>query len=195
MQIEQIEISDFKNFKWGDEWRAITLSKEQRTDKDYYFAQIVRFYGKVHNTFEYDVGREAKEFAWIGRKKKYVGTAGPDMDPDSKTFGKRIQYKPETEDIIVVDSKGNDRKKTVLKKGRIVYDFTLPVNDENTKLIKTLIGPLTINKSTVFQVVAGNEPPVGITKSIFFKSTVDEIMSYHLHQIVVNEEKNKLNAK
>lgn len=180
LKIEEKEISNFKNFRWGEEWRAITISKEQRMDKDYYFTQIVKFYGKQDNTFEYDVGRSSDEFAWIGRKERFVGRMGPDKDPDSKTFGQRIEFPPETENIEIIDSKGKTKKKTVLKKGRIVYDFTLPVNDANTKNIKTLIGPISVNKQTVFQVVAGNEPPVSVTQEVFFDNTVGEIMTSHL---------------
>lgn len=189
MQIEQTEISNFKDFKWGEEWRALVISKEQRMDKDYYFARIARYYGKTHNTFEYDIGTTSKEFAWIGRKSEFVGTMGPDRNPDSKTFGQRIQFPPKTEEISIIDTEGNDRKKTVLKKGRIIYKFTLPVNEENTKKIKTLIGPITVNKSTTFQVVAGNEPPVGVTQEVFFKNTVSKIMVVHLNQKSLNEEK------
>ena len=197
LQIEQTEISDFKDFVWGDKWRALIISKEQRMDKDYYFARIVRFYGKEHSTFEYDVGNSSKEFAWIGRKTKFVGLTGPDKDPESKTFGQRISHPAETEQITVIDANGNDKKKTVLKKGRVIYDFTLPVNEENTKNIKTLIGPLTVNKSTTFQVVSGNEPPVGVTQEVFFKSTVQQIMAHHLHQKSTNQEskEKKINEK
>jgi len=195
MQIEQTEISDFKDFKWGEEWRALIISKEQRMNKDYYFARLVRFYGKTHDTFEYDIGDTSKEFVWIGRKKKYVGTMGPDRDPDSKTFGERISFPPKMDDIIIIDSKGNEKKQKVLAKGRTIYDFTLPVNEENTKKIKTLIGPITVNKSTTFQVVAGNEPPVAVTQESFFEQTVSNIMSNHKHQIKIEKQKkDKVNA-
>ncbi len=180
LKIEIKEIHDFKNFEWGERWRALTISKEQRMDKDYYFAQIVKYYGKQDNTFEYDIGNSSDEFAWIGRKERFVGKMGPDKDPDSKTFGQRIEFPPETEEITYINSRGHDSKRTVLKKGRIVYDFTLPVNKENTEKMRTLIGPISVNKQTTFQVVAGNEPPVGVTKNVFFENSVEEIMNNHL---------------
>jgi len=197
LEIEQTEIPDFKDFKWGDEWRALVISKEQRMDKDYYFARIVRYYGKEHDTFEYDIGNSSKEYAWIGRKRKFVGETKYDTDHNSKKFGQRYSFPAETEVITIIDSQGNDKKKTVLKKGRVIYEFTLPVNEENTKHIKTLIGPLTVNKSTTFQVVAGNEPPVGILKDIFFENTVQQIMAIHLRQLSNNltEKDKKPNVK
>ncbi len=197
LEIEQKEITDFETFTWGVNWRAVILSKEQRMDKDYYFARIVKFYGNQDNTFEYDIGNKSDEYAWIGRKIRFVGKMGPDKDPESKTFGKRIEFPAKTEEITIIDSKGNDRKKTELIKGRKVYDFTLPVNEENTKKIKTMIGPIAVNKSTAFQVVAGNEPPVGVTKDVFFNSTVEEIMVDHrrLYRLTQQEKTAKKNEK
>lgn len=180
LKIEEKQITNLKTFEWGEKWRALTISKEQRMDKDYYFAYLVRFYGKQDNTFEYDIGNSSEEFAWIGRRERYVGRMGPDKDPESKTFGQRIEFPPKTEEIETIDAKGRDVKKRVLIKGRVVYDFILPVNKESTEKIKTLIGPITVNKQTVFQVVAGNEPPVSVTQEVFFDNTVGEIMTHHL---------------
>jgi len=91
--------------------------------------------------------------------------------------------------------KVRQRKKLYSKKGRTIYDFTLPVNDTNTKNIKTLIGPISVNKQTVFQVVAGNEPPVSVTQEVFFDNTVGEIMTSHLKLQSLVKSKNSDNKK
>lgn len=183
LKIEEKYITNIKDFEWGDKWRALTISKEQRMEKDYYFAQVVKFYGAENNTFEYDIGKSSEEFAWIGRIEKIVGETRPDTDPESKTFGQRVSFPPEMEVHETIDSHGKTVKKPFLKKGKTIYDFTLPVNEKNTEKIKTLIGPLTVSKQTTFQIIAGNEPPVSITRDVFFGSTVQEVMAKHLHLI------------
>lgn len=177
--IQQKYIEDMNNFEWAS-WRAISITKEQRKDKDYYFAQIVKYYGNDIGSFDYDVGTTSSEFAYIGRKEEYVGSRGPDKDPESKTFGKRITFPAETREDTYLDH-GVEKVRTVLVKGKKIYMFTLPVNDENTENIKKLIGPISATKQTTFKMLAGTQNPINVTQKIFFESTVDEIMAQHLN--------------
>lgn len=188
LRIEETHITDLKSFAWGDKWRALTIAKEQRMKKDYYFARIVRFYGKENNTFEYDIGTESDDYAWLGRKEKFVGSMEHDTNRKSKTFGQRVMVPPVMGTEIVIDDDGNDQEKVILIKGRRAYDFILPVDEKNTEKIKTLIGPLTENKMTSFQVISGYQPPIAVTESLFFEKTVEEIMTHHLHQISLVKE-------
>lgn len=186
-QIEQRYITDFDDFVWED-WRALVLTKEQRKNKDYYFASIVRYYGNEEGSFDYDIGNKSSEFAYIGRKEVFVGERGPDKDPNSKTFGQRITFPAETEEQTYLDH-GKEKTRTVLVKGKKIYEFTLAVNDKNTEKIKKLIGPLTVNKQTSFQVLAGTQRPVSVPEDVFFTKTVQQVMSEHMHLLAKPKEK------
>jgi len=177
--IQQKYIEDMYNFEWKD-WRAVSITKEQRKDKDYYFAHIVKYYGNEVGSFDYDIGNTSSEYAYIGRKEEYVGSRGPDKDPESKTFGQRITFPAETREDTYIDH-GVEKTRTVLVKGRKIYVFTLPVNDKNTENIKKLIGPISASKQTTFKMLAGTQNPINVTQEIFFDSTVDKIMTQHLN--------------
>ena len=97
LKIEQNYIEDLSDFKW-DEWRALIITKEQRKNKDYYFATIIKFYGNQADSFDYDIGNRSDEIAYIGRKEMYVGERGPDTNPKSKTYGERVTFPAETEE-------------------------------------------------------------------------------------------------
>lgn len=186
-QVEQTYIIDIENFKWED-WRAMVLSKEQRRNKDYYFASLIRFYGNEEGSFDYDIGNKSDELAFIGRKEVFVGERGPDKDPKSKTFGQRITFPAQTEEQEYLDH-GVEKTRTVLVKGRKVYEFNLPVNEKNTLLVKKLIGPLTVNKQTTFQMLAGTQRPVSVSQDIFFSKSVDDIMTEHLSLLASKQKK------
>ena len=179
LKIDQNYIEDLSDFKWED-WRGISITKEQRKNKDYYFATIIKYYGNQEDSFDYDIGNRSDEIAYIGRKEVYVGERGPDTNPKSKTFGQRITFPAETEEVEYVD-RGETKIRTVLIKGRIIFEFTLLVNEKNTANIKKLIGPLAVNKQTSFNVISGTQPPIGVTESIFFDSTVEQVMEKHMN--------------
>jgi len=186
--IEQKYIEDVKNFSY-DHWRAVSITKEQRKGNDYYFAQIVKYYGNGPDSYDYDIGNNSSEFAYIGRKEEYVGIRGPDTDPESKTFGKRITYPAETRVDTYIDH-GVEKIRTVLVKGKKIYVFTLPVNTENTSNIKKLIGPVSITKQTTFKMLTGTQNPISVTEEVFFNNTVDEIMTQHYNLLSKSKKSN-----
>ena len=61
LSIPQRYIIDLENFTWGEDWRAIRIIKEKRTDGEYYFASIVRYYGEKEDTHDYDLGETHDE--------------------------------------------------------------------------------------------------------------------------------------
>jgi len=185
-------ITDLEKFKWGEEWRALVLTKEQRGPKEFFFAHIVKFYGVSDKTFNYDIGTKYDEYAFVGRIRKFMGKTEKDLDPDSPTCGQRITFPPETEEIEYIDFKGKTRKKEILIKGRPYYDFIIPVNKANIEKMKTLIGPITQTKNTTFKFVYGSAPPISVSEEIFFTKTVDEIKSAHIMSMA-NIQNNKNN--
>ena len=191
-KIEQNYITDLTDFNWED-WRAIIMTKEQRKNKDYYFATIIKYYGNQDDSFDYDIGNRSDEIAYIGRKEVFVGERGPDTNPKSKTFGQRITFPAETEEEEYLH-RGETKIRTNLVKGRRIFEFTLPVNEKNTANMKKLIGPLAINKQTSFNVISGTQPPIGITEKIFFETTVEKVMEKHLNILASTPETPKVKA-
>ena len=108
LSIPQRFITDLDNFTWGVDWRATRIIKEKRTDGEYYFANIVRYYGEKEETHDYDIAESYLETAWLGRVEKFVGKRMHDTDPDSKSFGKRIYSEAITETITEKDQKAKD---------------------------------------------------------------------------------------
>ena len=45
LQIEENIVVEPKNFKWGDEWRAVRIWKELRDDGEWFYALIIKKYG------------------------------------------------------------------------------------------------------------------------------------------------------
>ena len=73
LSIPQKFITDLENFTWSDDWRATRIIKEKRSDGEYFFARIIRFYGEKEDTHDYDIGNTLDETAWLGRSEKFVG--------------------------------------------------------------------------------------------------------------------------
>lgn len=167
-------ITDLENFTWGDDWRATRILKEKRTDGEYYFANIVRFYGEKEETHDYDIAESYLETAWLGRLEKFVGKRQHDTDPDSKTFGKRIYSEAITETITETNQKGKPIEREVLIEGRVIYEYILPVTPENTKKLKTLQGAIALNQETQFLFVYGAAPPYALDPETFWKTTVTD---------------------
>lgn len=172
-------ITNLKKFEWEKKWRAITISKEKRTKGEFYFAHIVRFYGEDEVRGEYDVSEDSKDFAWLGRNVKAIGKRTFSKDPE--TPGKRVYEEAEWEER---ENLATKEKYKVLVKGKRVWDYTIPVNEENTKLMKSLIGEIGLNQITTFQMLKGTTYPISVDEDTFFKTSVDEVMKNHVEKIV-----------
>jgi len=172
-------ITDLKKFEGNKKWRAITISKEKRTKGEFYFAHIVRFYGEDEVRGEYDVSEESKDFAWLGRNVKAIGKRTFSKDPE--TPGKRIYEEAEWEER---ENQATKEKYKILVKGKRIWDYTIPVNEENTKLMKSLVGDIGLNQITTFQMLKGTTYPISVDEDTFFKTPVDEVMKNHIEKIV-----------
>lgn len=172
MSIPQKFITNLDTFTWAKDWRAKRIIKEKRSDGEYYFATIVRYYGELEDTHDYDISANSEDRAILGRVEKFVGKRIHDVDPDSKTFGKRIYTPAVTETIIEEDSKGKPREREILIEGRTLYEYTIPVTEENTKKMKTLQGQIAMNQETKFLFVYGATPPHSIPPETFWNKTV-----------------------
>ncbi len=174
LSIPQKFITDLENFTWSDDWRATRIIKEKRSDGEYFFARIIRFYGEKEDTHDYDIGNTLDETAWLGRSEKFVGKRTHDRDPDSPTFGKRIYNEAITETITEPDSKGRPIERVVLVEGKTIYQYSLPVNAENIKKLKTLVGAVELNRETQFLFVYGINTPYSVTADTFWSVSVGE---------------------
>lgn len=176
LQIPQRFITNLENFTWGKDWRATRIIKEKRVDGEYYFANIVRYYGEEENTHDYDIAETYEEMAWLGRVEKFVGKRIHDIDPDSKTFGKRIYSEAITETITEKDSKGRPIEREVLVDGKTVYEYTLKVSKETTEKVKTIAGAIALNQETQFLFIYGAQPPLVVDPDTFWDVTVSEYL-------------------
>jgi len=172
LSIQQKFVTDLKAFTWGKDWRATRIIKEKRTNGEYYFANIVRYYGEKEETHDYDVGDTLAETAWLGRNEKFVGKRIFDKDEDSPTFGKRIYSEAVTEIITEDNEKGKPVKREVLIDGKTIYEYTIKVNPENTKKMKELAGAIALNQETQFLFVYGAVPPLMVEPDTFWDTSV-----------------------
>lgn len=177
LKIPERFITDLENFTWGEDWRATRIIKEKRSDGEYYFANIIRFYGEKENTHDYDLGTSRSESAWLGRNEKFVGKRMHDRDPDSPTFGKRIYSEAVTEKITEPDKKGRPVEREVLVEGKTIYEYTIPVNTENTKKMKSLIGAIALNQETQLLFIYGVNPPIAVMPDTFWKTSVNDYLT------------------
>lgn len=177
MKIPQRFIIDLENFTWDKDWRATRIIKEKRSDGEYYFANVIRYYGEKEETHDYDVGDTHAETAWLGRNEKFVGKRAHDRDPDSPTFGKRVYSEAITETITEPDQKGRPVERTVLVEGRTIYEYTLPVNEANTKKIKSLYGAIALNQETQLLFVYGVNAPLAVMPDTFWKVSVNDYLT------------------
>jgi len=177
--IQPTYITDLKKFEGAKKWRAITISKEKRTKGEFYFAYIVRFYGEDEQRGDYDVSEESKDFAWLGRNVTAIGKRTFSKDPE--TPGKRIYEEAEWEER---ENQVTKEKYKVLVKGKRIWDYTIPVNEQNTKLMKSIVGDIGLNQITTFQMLKGTTYPISVDEDTFFKTPVDEVMKNHIEKIV-----------
>jgi len=176
LSIPQRFITDLENFSWGDDWRATRIIKEKRIDGDFYFANIVRYYGEKEDTHDYDIAETMSETAWLGRIEKFVGKRIHDTNPDSPTFGKRIYSEAITETITEKDGRGRPVEREVLVDGKVVYQYTIPVTKENTEKMKPLGGAIALNQETQFLFVYGAQPPHAVDPETFWTTSVNEYL-------------------
>jgi hypothetical protein len=176
LSVPQRFITDLENFSWGEDWRATRIIKEKRSDGEYYFARIVRYYGEKDDTHDYDIAESYLEQAWLGRVEKFVGKRIFDKDSDSTTFGKRIYSEAVTETITEKDLKGKPIEREVLVDGKVIYQYMIPVNAENTKKMKTLQGAIALNQETELLFVYGARPPHSLDPDTFWESTVGDFL-------------------
>ncbi len=176
LTIPQRFITDLESFTWGKDWRATRIIKEKRVDGEYYFANIVRYYGENEDTHDHDVSESYMETAWLGRIERFVGKRVHDIDPDSKTFGKRIYSEAITETITEKDSKGKPIEREVLIDGKVIYEYTLPVGKENTSKVKELGGAIAMNQETQYLFIYGANPPLVVDPETFFDTSVKEYL-------------------
>lgn len=176
LSIKQNFVTNLENFTWGKGWRATRLIKEKRTDGEYYFGNVIRYYGEKEDTHDYDVGETYAEMAWIGRNEKFVGKRVHDTDPDSPTFGKRIYTEAITETITETNDKGKPIEREVLVEGKTIYEYTIRVNPENTKKIQELAGAIALNQETQFLFVYGAMPPLVVDPETFWKISVSDYL-------------------
>jgi hypothetical protein len=177
LSIPQRFITNLEDFTWGKDWRATRIIKEKRVDGEYYFANILRYYGEKEDTHDHDVSETHAESAWLGRNEKFVGKRIHDTDPDSKTFGKRIYSEAITETITEKDSKGRPVEREVLIDGKTIYEYIIPATKENTEKIKTLAGAIALNQETIFLFVYGANPPLIVDPDTFFNVKISDYLN------------------
>ena len=174
--IPETYITDLKKFTWAKGWRATRIIKEKRVNGDYYFANIIRYYGEKEDTNDYDIGESLQETAWLGRVEKFIGKRSWKTDTDDQTRRKRMYTEAVTENIEVEDNEGNITKRKVLKKGKTVYEYTLPVTPANTEKLKELAGAVALNQETQFLFIYGANPPHVIDPETFWNTTVNQYL-------------------
>jgi hypothetical protein len=194
LSVPQRFITNLDDFTWGKDWRARRIIREKRTDGEYFFANIVRYFGENENTHDYDIADSYVETAWLGRNEKFVGSRIHDTDPDSKTFGKRVYSEAVTETITETNLKGKPTEREVLVKGKVIYEYTLPVNPENIKKLKTLMGAVALNQETQMLFVYGSQPPAVVDPETFFEVTVGEYLQ-SLNDLNLRKKKDSINKK
>lgn len=165
------------------------MIREKRVDGEYFFANIIRYYGEKENTHDYDIGDTYAETAWLGRVEKFVGKRIHDTNPESPTFGKRIYSPAVTENITEENEKGYPITREVLIEGKTIYEYTIPVTKENIVKMKTLAGAIGLNQETLFMFVYGMNPPLKVDPDTFWDTSV----AYYLQSI--NPLKKKENGK
>lgn len=176
LTIPQRFITNLDDFTWGQDWRATRIIKEKRVDGEFYFANIIRYYGTEEDTHDYDIAESYQEMAWLGRNEKFVGKRIHDTDPDSKTFGKRIYSEAITETITEKDGKGRPVEREVLVDGKVIYEYIIPVTKENTAKLKTLAGAIALNQETQFLFVYGANPPIIVEPETFWDVSVSNYL-------------------
>jgi hypothetical protein len=175
LQIQENFVTDLEKFTWEKDWRALRIIKEKRTSGEFYFAQVIRYYGEVENTNDYDIGDTLAETAWLGRIEKFVGKRTWDQDHDSPTFGKRI-YSPAVTETITEEKNGKPVKREVLVEGKTIYEYTIEVTKESTANFKKLAGQIALNQETQFLMIYGANPPLVVDPDTFWNTSVGDYL-------------------
>lgn len=175
MSIQQTFVTDLESFKWSN-WRALRIIKEKRVNGEYFFANIMRYYGERADSSDHDIGDTMGETAWLGRIEKFVGKRVRELDHDSPEFGKRISLPAITETIEDTDLSGKTIKREVLVEGKTIYEYTIPVTEANTKKMKSIAGAIGLNQETQFLFIYGASPPLVVDPETFFKTSVSDYL-------------------
>lgn len=178
LKIPERFITDLKNFTWGKDWRATRIIKEKRSDGEYYYGNIVRYYGEKEDTHDYDIAESLADSAWIGRVQKFVGQRKFDDDQDSPTVGRRIYTEAVTEVVEEKDLKGKPVEREVLVKGKVIYEYNIPVNPKNTEKMRTLEGAIALNQETQLLMIYGTQPPHAVDPDTFWKTSVSDYLEF-----------------
>lgn len=168
--IPQNYIEDMEGFDFS-EWRATMITREKRTKGDFFFAQIVKFYGINDETDEYDLGNKKADFAYLGRIPKAVGDS--DWSKDPKKSGVREYEPPKFDEVENQVTKEVTRE---LAKGRLIWKYTLAATPENIANLKKLVGETGNESSTGFQIISESRPPISVTEDEIFSMTVKEFL-------------------
>ncbi len=187
LQIQENFVTNLEKFTWEKDWRATRIIKEKRTSGEFYFAQVTRYYGKVENTSDYDIGDTLAETAWVGRIEKFVGKRIWDQDHASPTFGKRI-YSPAVTEIITEEKNGKPVKREVLVEGKTIYEYTIEVTKESTAKFKKLAGAIALNQETQFLMIYGANPPLVVDPDAFWNTSVGDYLK-QLQEIKIKDVK------
>lgn len=193
LRIAENYVTNLDTFTWGNDWRATKLIKEIRANgKEFYFGQVVRYFGEPEDTQDYDIGDKYEETAWLGRVEKFVGTKKIiDDDQNSPTYGQRTNSKPIVETLEDKDDKGRITKRELLIEGKAVYEYNIPVTEENTEKIKTLVGSIGLSQETGFYFLQGFNAPLFVTPKEFFEITASEYIAKlneaHLRQVTTTK--------
>lgn len=183
LQIKPNYIENLDDFEWK-EWRASMITREKRTKGDFYFAQVVRYFGIDEETEGYDVGDKKEDFAFLGRYPIAIGDRVYSKDP--KKPGVREYVKPVWEEI---ENQVTKEKTRHLKVGHFIWKYSLPVNEENTERMRNLVGETGSDSATGFQIIEGSQPPVMVTQDELFTQSVADIKK---RQDINNFQKEKI---
>ena len=176
-RLPPIYITDLKTFE-PEKWRAVHLTKERRTKGDFYFGLLVRNYGTDDVSETYDVGDTNEDYVWIGRHEIAVGKSSWSKDPEKPGTRIREDAEWETEQDPVTK-----KDIQILIKGKRIWKYTMPVTAENTKLLKSMVGTVDMNRATTFQIIKGSTNPISVEEDKFFTKPVVELMSNHMEII------------
>jgi hypothetical protein len=162
-----------KNFD-PKKWRAVRMWKELRDNGEFFFALLVRYYGPN------DYGNKRKDFVHIGREIVWSYGKETDTDPDSPTFGKRVEIQPQlvTERIFNEKTKEWDEVKVPVNATKS-YKYEHKTSDKKiTEMYKGLCGTVPRSGYTTFTFISGQGSNLRRveTEEEFFEKSVKQII-------------------
>lgn len=151
LRIEQnvLKREDVDDFKWN-EWRAVRIWRESRTDGDYLFAFALRNYGVIEETHALDLGNKKEDEITIGRSPKIVGERGWEQDPKKKGFGSRVYKEPETEVEEVFNEDTGKWEQQSYQHGKTIWEYYCKATPKMIANFEKMVGPLESGRTTQF---------------------------------------------